>query len=349
VEFSFFPPNHSVARAEYKYPCIPYELVTHNQGFFSGFFPLDTILNNPPSYSIRVNDTEPIFYYCTAPGSCIGYGMVGVINPVTNLHLSMGGINLPQNATTPLQTQIDLAKNSTYMLQPGDRFPSEGSQSSEVYSSTSPTATSTTSSSTASSTATSSSNGGGSSFPKGAIAGISVGVVAIIGLAAALCFFVGRARTLKETVNRQSIVPSMVSFGAAAGAAPGHLSPAGPPPAPPSVPSLDPYGGGAYGAAGYAPGGNGTVFVPVKAAELHRFSLTTTGAYAQPAAGGGGPPQLSPLATSPEAMAAAAGAVRPPAGGSPEGQFVHVSHYDVGVQQHQQQAQQQHHSPPAGR
>jgi hypothetical protein len=231
---------------------------------------------------------------------------------------------LLQNATTPLQTQIDLAKNSTYMLQPGDRFPSEGSQSSEVYTSTSPTATSTTGSSTASSTATSSSSGGGSTFPKGAIAGISVGVVAIIGLAAALCFFVGRARTLKETVNRQSIMPSMASFGAGA---PGHLSPAGPsppppPPPPPSGPSLDAYGGG------------GTVLVPVKASDLHRFSLATAGAYA---------PQLPPLATSAGAMAAAAGAVRPPAGGSPEGQFVHVTHYDVGVQQQQQ------HSPPAGR
>jgi hypothetical protein len=81
-----------VARAEYKYPCIPYELVnpSHKPGFWSGFFPLDTILNNPPSYTIRVNDTEPIFYYCTAPGSCIGYGMVGVINPVNNGYLVDG-------------------------------------------------------------------------------------------------------------------------------------------------------------------------------------------------------------------------------------------------------------------
>jgi hypothetical protein len=43
----------------------------------------DLILNEqPPSWTIRINDTGPIFFYCSAPGSCIKYGMVGVINPV---------------------------------------------------------------------------------------------------------------------------------------------------------------------------------------------------------------------------------------------------------------------------
>jgi hypothetical protein len=172
--------------------------------------------------------------------------------------------------------------------------------------------------------------------------------VAIIGLAAALCFFVGRARTLKEAVNRQSVMPSMVSFGANA---PGHLSPAGPPVPPPAPagggPGVDAsYAGAAgYGAApGYAPAGNGTVFLPVKASDLHRFSLTAAGGYAPPPGGPGpgGAPQLPPLVTGGEA-------VRQSVGGSPEGQFVHVGHYDVGVQQQQQQQQQQHHSPPAGR
>lgn len=86
IQFDFYPANHSVARAEYLYPCIPYEDTGIGKvGFFSGFHPVDVILNSPPTWSIRVNDSLPIFYYCTAPGACISDQMVGVINPVRNL------------------------------------------------------------------------------------------------------------------------------------------------------------------------------------------------------------------------------------------------------------------------
>lgn len=38
--FQFFPQNHSVARAEYQHPCIPYENTGANKvGFWSGFQP----------------------------------------------------------------------------------------------------------------------------------------------------------------------------------------------------------------------------------------------------------------------------------------------------------------------
>ena len=70
----FYPANHSVARAEYLYPCIPYELVNPGKmGFFSGFHPVDAILSDPPTWQVKINDSLPIFYYCTAPGSCIDY------------------------------------------------------------------------------------------------------------------------------------------------------------------------------------------------------------------------------------------------------------------------------------
>lgn len=54
-------------------------------GFFGGFHPVDAILADPPSWSVRINDSDPIFVYCSAPGSCINYGMVAVINPVSTL------------------------------------------------------------------------------------------------------------------------------------------------------------------------------------------------------------------------------------------------------------------------
>ncbi|KAK4996065.1 hypothetical protein LTR28_000314, partial [Elasticomyces elasticus] len=47
IQFQFFPQNHSVARAEYLSPCIPYEDTGVDKvGFFSGFKPVDAILND---------------------------------------------------------------------------------------------------------------------------------------------------------------------------------------------------------------------------------------------------------------------------------------------------------------
>lgn len=106
VEFRFYPTNHSVVRAAYEHPCVPFELIeTDKVGFTSGFQPVDAVLSDPPKWSVRINDSDPIFYYCSAPASCIKFGMVGVINP---------------NASTHLDDQRDKAKSSSFMLQPGE-------------------------------------------------------------------------------------------------------------------------------------------------------------------------------------------------------------------------------------
>ena len=60
IEFDFFPPNHSVVRAEYKFPCIPYEDTgTDKVGFFSGFHPVDVLLSNVSSK--RRNDKQLLY------------------------------------------------------------------------------------------------------------------------------------------------------------------------------------------------------------------------------------------------------------------------------------------------
>lgn len=44
VMFQFYPTNHSVIKAAYGYPCIPYEDLGLDGGtFFSGFFPVAEI------------------------------------------------------------------------------------------------------------------------------------------------------------------------------------------------------------------------------------------------------------------------------------------------------------------
>lgn len=44
---------------------------------------LSNILSQTARFRVRVNDTGPIFYYCGAPGYCVDWQMVGVINPVS--------------------------------------------------------------------------------------------------------------------------------------------------------------------------------------------------------------------------------------------------------------------------
>ncbi|CAK7205947.1 hypothetical protein SEUCBS139899_008727 [Sporothrix eucalyptigena] len=111
IEFNFCPGNHSVVRSAFKFPCIPYEDTGPNRiGFFSGFQDTNVYSSDGPKYRVRVNDTEPIFYYCSAPGSCISHGMLGVINP---------------NSTWTLETQEEYAANTTIQLTPGEPLPSE--------------------------------------------------------------------------------------------------------------------------------------------------------------------------------------------------------------------------------
>ncbi|KAL2352135.1 hypothetical protein BJ546DRAFT_1080133 [Cryomyces antarcticus] len=193
IQYQFFPPNHSVARAEYLSPCIPYEDTGVDKvGFFSGFQAVDAILNNPPTYNLRINDTNPVFFYCTAPGSCIGHGMVGVINP---------------NASVSLAKQRALAMQAAYMLQPGESFPAEASSSiaSLAKATTFSTATTPTYTEEATTSAAVPKSANSQPSPKGlsagAIAGIASGGAAVLLLGAVLFFLLGRTKTPKEVIH----------------------------------------------------------------------------------------------------------------------------------------------------
>lgn len=174
TEFNFYPTNHTVIRADYGYPCVPYEKIlgAGHPGFWSGWEPVDTILDNPPNWSVTINDTDPVFFYCGAPGSCITYGMVGVINP---------------NASTSLEKQRQLAEASTFVLVPGEDWPSEGSIPSGVA-----TSSSATSSSTAPATITTTPTPAPShGLSSGAIAGIAIGGAAVLLAAGVAIWFCG--------------------------------------------------------------------------------------------------------------------------------------------------------------
>ena len=153
-----------------------------HEGFWSGWEPVDAVLDDPPQWSVVVNDTDPIFFYCGAPGSCISYGMVGVINP---------------NASTSLEKQRQLAEASTFVLVPGEDWPSEGSIPSGV--ATSSTSTPTATGSAATVTAIPAHSHG---LGAGAIAGIAIGGAAVLLAAAVAIWFCGR-----QSRKQQPIAP----------------------------------------------------------------------------------------------------------------------------------------------
>jgi len=75
VVFQFYPGDHSVNQASFDAPCQP----SNGSGFASGFVNSNS---GPASnvFTVTVNNTDPIWFYCAQVGHCQG-GMVGVINP----------------------------------------------------------------------------------------------------------------------------------------------------------------------------------------------------------------------------------------------------------------------------
>lgn len=184
IEFRFFPQNHSVARAAFAQDgndvaCIPYEDTGFGRvGFWSGFQPVDVVLSDPPIFNLLINDTEPVFFYCSAPGAC-QQGMIGVINP---------------NSTFTYASQLKYSLNATEEFSPLQYFPKEVAPTTKT--------TTCTSTSTANcSPATSSSK----KFPVGAIVGVVIGGVALLALAAALLYLCGRQKSLKQLLRNTSV------------------------------------------------------------------------------------------------------------------------------------------------
>ena len=139
--------------------------------------------------------------------------MVGVINP---------------NASTSLVTQKQLAKESTFMLLPGEPWPAEDenpfqtSASSSAVPSPTTTQTSSGAAATSSEAATSSHHSG---ISTGAIAGIAIGAAAVALGAAIALFLCGRQsryRRQSQTMHHGQNVPFYPA--SVAGSHPGHMS-----------------------------------------------------------------------------------------------------------------------------
>ncbi|KAI9754060.1 MAG: hypothetical protein M4579_004880 [Chaenotheca gracillima] len=74
IEFEFYPMNHSVVQGDVSKPCQPAA-----NAWWSGYVP-SSKGESSTKFVLTINDTEPIYYYCSQEEHCQG-GMVGVINP----------------------------------------------------------------------------------------------------------------------------------------------------------------------------------------------------------------------------------------------------------------------------
>ncbi|KAJ9641905.1 hypothetical protein H2199_005119 [Coniosporium tulheliwenetii] len=157
VKFEFFPTNHSVVRADFNHPCVPYEMVGNNQEASSPAFVQRT----------RSRRIDPVFFYCSAPGSCKDWAMVGAINPTVQYSLAEHALK---------------ARAADQELSPGEKFRDEAS---------SPTSTG----------ASNNVKDRPHSLSKGAIAGITIGVIVVVFLAGGFFFYMGRTKTLKKSME----------------------------------------------------------------------------------------------------------------------------------------------------
>lgn len=89
VQFQFWTGNHTVTQSTFDAPCAPMDPVMSQSGngsvmtggIKSGFQPVDASapMGEIPTYSIMINDTSPLWFYCGQSTHCQG-GMSMVIN-----------------------------------------------------------------------------------------------------------------------------------------------------------------------------------------------------------------------------------------------------------------------------
>jgi plastocyanin len=80
VQFQFAPKNHSVAQSTFDQPCQPSRLHSNTTGLWSGYMPVAAGSEMTVTWTVRLNDTKPLWLYCSQGKHCQN-GMVMAINP----------------------------------------------------------------------------------------------------------------------------------------------------------------------------------------------------------------------------------------------------------------------------
>ncbi|TVY34158.1 putative GPI-anchored cupredoxin [Lachnellula occidentalis] len=150
VQFQFAPNNHTVTQSTFAKPCVPISQASNVTGIYSGFMPVKATDTNTPTYTMMVNDTKPIWLYCSQGKHCQA-GMTMVINAAATGNSTLAAYNT-------------LAKAATANLAPGGVSGGvSGTNSSSASSSSSGSGTSGSGASSGSSTTSASGSSGSSS------------------------------------------------------------------------------------------------------------------------------------------------------------------------------------------
>ncbi|TVY14523.1 putative GPI-anchored cupredoxin, partial [Lachnellula arida] len=144
VQFQFAPNNHTVTQSTFAKPCVPISQTSNVTGIYSGFMPVKATDTNTPTYTVMVNDTKPIWLYCSQAKHCQS-GMTMVIN-------------VAATGNSTLSAYTTLAKAATANLAPGGISGGVSGTNSSSSSSSSGTSNSGSGSSTTSSGASGSSS-----------------------------------------------------------------------------------------------------------------------------------------------------------------------------------------------
>jgi plastocyanin len=93
VSFVFYPKNHTVTQSTFPVPCQPMA-----NGIDSGFQSVAANATAAPSFSVTVNQTTPLWFFCRQTGHC-EQGMVFAINPTANK--TFAAFQATANASSP--------------------------------------------------------------------------------------------------------------------------------------------------------------------------------------------------------------------------------------------------------
>jgi len=98
VTFHYYPQSHSVAQGTFAKPCEP-----KAGGFWSGYVPVASGMSTT-TFQITINDTKPIWFYCTRADHC-QEGMAGGINAPTTGNTTDNYIAASKKATANVAPQ----------------------------------------------------------------------------------------------------------------------------------------------------------------------------------------------------------------------------------------------------
>lgn len=143
---------------------------------------------------MKILDKDPIYFYCSAPGSCTNVGDCTETRYVfftnTGWKFAMVGIINPRNSSE-LEILKSRAKQMSYSLSPGEEPPSDHTETNRD-----------------SKPAAAAAAGNGEPLSGGAIAGIVIGAVASLSLIGLLFFLIGRKKSASPNTDSETTLSS---------------------------------------------------------------------------------------------------------------------------------------------